>query len=233
MDVIYRLCSEDVLSFVSNRENAEEVLNQVRRSFSCMEELQVFVDVVESDINCDKRKKYSLITIEANELNLLEIFPSDVYTLPIGFTLLALETANYLFHLHVEENWSGKFLSYDFYRKDYYSLDKYTLKSIVSETLEEQIERDSFYEYSLKYFIRLFVKFLANGKEYIELAKDDESAVLVDREILQYYLEEDDDVNPDFPKTVKDFKETYIYDDVCEFLSYLERTGRSYFQYKY
>lgn len=233
MEVVYRLCSEDVLSFVSNKENGAEIMKQVQRSFSCMEELKVFVEVVESAVNWEKNEKFSLITVVENRLDLLEKTQDHIYTLPSGFTLLSLETDNHLFLLHVEENWCGKFLSYDVYRKEYYSRENYTLMSVVSEALQEQIERDSFYEYSMTYFVRLFVRYLANGKEIIELAKDDESVVLVDKEILQDYLEEDDSGSPDFPKTVKDFKEQYIYDDACEFLNYLSRTGRSYFQYNY
>ncbi len=232
MDVVYRLCSEDVLSFVSNRENGEEVLNQVRRSFSCMEELQVFVEVVESAINSEKREKFTEIEIEANHLDLVENYPEEVKLLPTGTTLLALETANHLFHLGLDQDWGDKFLTYDIYRKDYYATNKYTLCNLVSEALDEQIERDSFYEYSLPYFVRLFAEFLANRKEQVELRKDDESAVLVDRDIFEKYLEEDDDTNPDFPKTIKEFLNLYTFDDVQEFLNTLTRIGHSYFLYR-
>lgn len=232
MDVVYRLCSEDVLSFVSNRENGEEVLNQVRRSFSCMEELQVFVEVVENAINSEKREKFTQIEIEANHLDSVENYPEDVSILSTGATLLALETVNHLFHLHLEQNYGDKFLSYDIYQKDYYTQNKFTLCNLVSIALDEQIERDSFYEYSLPYFIRVFAEFLANGKEQIVLTNDDNSAVLVDRDILEEYLEEDDDTNPDFPKNINDFLNSYIYDDVQEFLYTLTRRGNRYFLYK-
>ena len=113
MDVVYRLCSEDVLSFVSNRENGEEVLNQVRRSFSCMEELQVFVEVVESAINSEKREKFTQIEVEANHLDLVENYPEAVKLLATGTTLLVLETANHLFQLSLAQDWGDKFLTYD------------------------------------------------------------------------------------------------------------------------
>lgn len=232
MDVVYRLCSEDVLSFVSNRENGEEVLNQVRRSFSCMEELQVFVEVVESAINSEKREKFTQIEVEANHLDLVENYPEEVKLLATGTTLLALETANHLFHLHSEQNWCGKFLSYDIYRKDYYSTNKYTLSGLVSKALEEQIEHVSFNEYLLPYFVRMFTEFLANGKEQIELRNDDESFVLVEKGILEKYLEEEDDTNPDFPKTIKEFFNSYTFDDVQEFLDTLTRRGSSYYLYR-
>ncbi|MDT2391725.1 hypothetical protein ABQD97_20350 [Enterococcus avium] len=232
MDVVYRLCSEDVLSFVSNRENGEEVLNQVRRSFSCMEELQVFVEVVESAINSEKREKFTQIEVEANHLDLVENYPEAVKLLATGTTLLVLETANHLFQLSLAQDWGDKFLTYDIYRKDYYATNKYTLCNLVSEALDEQIERDSFYEYSLPYFVRLFGEFLANRKEQVELRKDDESAVLVDRDIFVRYLEEDDDTNPDFPKTIKEFLNSYTFDDVQEFLNILTRRGNSYFLYR-
>lgn len=232
MDKIYRLSSEDVLSFVSNRENGEEVLNQVRRSFSCMEELQVFVEVVESAVNSEKREKFTQIEIGANHLDLLENYLEEVKFLSTGTTLLALETANHLFHLSLGQDWGAKFLTYDIYRKDYYATNKYILCNLVSEALDEQIERDSFYEYSLSYFVRLFAEFLTNRKEQIELRKDDESVVLVDRNIFEKYLEEDDDTNSDFPKTIKEFLNSYNYDDVQEFLDTLTRRGNSYFLYR-
>lgn len=232
MDVVYRLNSEDVLSFVSNRENGEEVLNQVRRSFSCMEELQVFVEVVEGAINDEKKDKCTQIEIVVNQLQLVVNYTEDVKLLSTGTTLLALETANHLFHLSLNQDWGNKFLSYDIYRKDYYFTNKYTLFNLVSEALAEQIERDSFYEYSLPYFIRLFAKFLANGKEQVELRKDDESMVLVDRDIFEEYLEEEDDVHQDFPKNIPDFLNSYIYDDVQEFLYSLTQRNNSYFLYR-
>jgi hypothetical protein len=232
MDVVYRLCSEDVLSFVSNRENGEEVLNQVRRSFSCMEELQVFVEVVESAINSEKREKFTQIEVEADHLDLVENYPEDVKFLSTGTTLLTLETANHLFHLSLDQDWGDKFLTYDIYRKDYYATKKYTLCNLVSEALDEQIERDSFYEYSLSYFVRLFAEFLANGKEQIELRNDDESFVLVEKGILEKYLEEEDDTNPDIPKTIKEFFNSYTFDDVQEFLDTLTRRGNTYYLYR-
>lgn len=229
MDVVYRLSSEDVLSFVSNRENGEEVLNQVRRSFSCMEELQVFVEVVEGAINSEKKDRFTHIDIDVNQLQLVANYPEDVKFLSKGATLLALETANHLFHLSLDQDWGDKFLSYGIYRKDYYATNKYTLCNLVSEALAEQIERDSLFEYSLSYFIRLFAEFLANGKEHVELRKDDESSVLVDRVIFEEYLEEEDDTNPDFPKMFNEFLNLYTFDDVQEFLDTLTRRGNSYF----
>ncbi|WP_314576477.1 hypothetical protein [Enterococcus gilvus] len=231
METVYRICSEDVLSCLSNRENGEEVLNQVRRSFSCMEELQVFVEVVENAINREKKDNFTPIEIKENQLDLVVNYPEGVNTLPTGATLLVLETANYLFHLLLEQYWGGKFLSYDIYRKDYYSCDKYTLDNFVSNDLESIIEQDSSYEYSLQYFMRLFGKFLANGEEQIILRKDDESSVVIERTILEEYLTDDDDVTMDYPKTVEDFQNKYIYDDVHELLEYLKRQGKKYFQF--
>jgi len=233
METVYRICIEDVLSFVKNKENSEQVLRNVRSYFTCMEELGYFVKESESIINSEKKDKYSLIKIRLNRLDRIKNYPEDVYTLSSGKPLLVLETEYHLFQLFVEENWSGKFLSYDVYRKDYYMPDRYTVFNLVSEALHEQAERDSDFEYSLHYFIRLFVEFLANGREHIELGNDDESAVLVDREIFEEYLEDEDDTNPHFPKTVKEFLEVYIYDNVHEFLETLKRSGNSYFLYRY
>lgn len=232
MQTIYRICSEDVLSFVKNKENGDQVLKAVYSSFTCMEELGYFIEETETNINNDKKDKHSLIEIKLNELEAVECCEEDVYSLSSGFMLLVLETRYHLFHLYVEENWSGKFMSYDVYRKDYYSLDGYKLIQLVSEALPEQIGRDSFFEYTLIYFIKLFIKYLTNGKDYIQLAKDDESTVLVDRDVLEKYLREDDDVNPDYPKNVRDFLKSYIYDDVQEFLNTLSRRGDSYFLFR-
>lgn len=233
MQTIYRICSEDVLSFVKNKENGEQVLKAVYSAFTCMEELGYFIEETESIINRDKRDKYSLIEIKLNKLATVDNYQEDVYKLSSGHMLLVLETDYHLFYLFVEENWSGKFLTYELYRKDYYCLEEYRLFNIVSETLSDYIERVTDFEYSLQYFIRFFAEFLANGSEHIELTKDDDSAVLVDRYQFEKYLEEEDDVNPDYPKTVKEFMKSYTYDDVQEFLDTLGRRGYSYFLYRY
>ncbi len=104
MESIYRISSEDVSQYLGNRKNEKRVFNQVRRSFSCTEELQV------------------------------------------------------------EENCCGKFLSYDIYRKDYYSSEKYTLFNLVSKAFEDRAKQVTLSEYFLDYFIRSFAEFLANGE---------------------------------------------------------------------
>lgn len=232
METIYRISSEDVSQYLGNRENEKKVFNQVRRSFSCMEELQVFVEIVERSINREKNDNEMLIHVEVNQLDSVNNCFKSIHTLPTGFTVLALATTNYLFHLQVEENWCGKFLSYDIYRKDYYSSEKYTLLNLASKALEDRTEQGPPYEYFLDYFIRLFAKFLANGEEQIVLSKNEETSIVIARTVLEDYLAEDDDVNADYPKTVNEFENQYIYDDVFEFEFYLNKSGKTYFQYE-
>lgn len=233
MQTIYRICSEDVLSLVKNKENGEQVLRHVFSAFSCVEELGYFIEETESNINHEKVDKFSLIEIKLNRMDTVDNYSEDFHSLSSGHMLLVLETAHHLLHVFVEECWSGKFLSYDLYRKDYYLPERYTLFNIVSQELNDLIEKDSSFEYSLHYFVRFFAEFLANGREHIELTKDDDSSVLVDKDIFKSYLEDEDDTNPDFPKTVEDFMKSYTFDDVEEFLSVLSRRGSSYFLFKY
>lgn len=220
METVYRICSEDVLSFVKNKENGGLIMNTVRRTFTCMDELESFVEAVECELNEKKHDKFSLIEIKLNRLHLVRDYP-NVLTLEHGDMLLVLETEYHLLHISMEENWSGKFLSFDFYRKDYFSSDDYKLYNILSDALIEQIEKYSFFEFSLEFFIHLFVSFLTDDREYIALKNDDESVVLVDRYMFDDYLGKD--VNLGTTKALNEFKNEYTYDDVNEFLDYLVR----------
>jgi hemerythrin-like domain-containing protein len=89
---VYRLCTKDVESFLTNKEHLPVVAERVRKDFSCMESLGYFVKSVKEQLRSEK--KASRLTIKVLEDNFKRLTNKTVQ-LERGKVFLRLETQQY------------------------------------------------------------------------------------------------------------------------------------------
>ena len=200
---VYRLCTKDVESFLTNKEHLAIVAERVRKDFSCMESLSYFVKSVEEQLRSEQ--KASRLTIHVLEDNFKRLTNKTVQ-LKRGEVFLRLETQQYGMRVYLHSNeWSGAFLAYEFYSKE-------EIGHIceMNESLSDGLARLDIdtKEPTVWDCYLLFSRFLSSETELVFLCAKD-YALVVSEWILEEYIEDVDGAEEDFPESVVDFLDTY------------------------
>ncbi|PEH49501.1 hypothetical protein [Enterococcus faecium] len=219
-DIVYRLSTQDICLFLTNKEHLSEVSRRVKKDFSCMEGLKYFIQSVEEQIY--NEKKSSQLKVEVIQSN-IKLYENNPLIKETGQELLRFETKKYVMEVLVESNeLVNRYISFIIYSKHYYSETEYVSIFETTEDMEEKMEELNSKAFNVWDYYMVFAQFLTSDVELVMLWGFD-YVLTVPESFLEEYIEEVDNPGDNYPTTLTDFLDMYTYVDTEEIQHEMDR----------
>ncbi|EPI02327.1 hypothetical protein D920_00383, partial [Enterococcus faecalis 13-SD-W-01] len=194
---VYRLSTEDIERFLTNKEHLAIMTERVRNDFSCLNWLEYFIKNEEEQLRSEKKASQLTIHVLKDTFKRL----TNKTELKRGEVFLRLETQQYGMRVYLDRNeWSGSFLAFEIYNKE-------EIGHIceMNESLSDGLARLDIdtKEPTVWDCYLLFSRFLTSETELVFLCAKD-YALVVSEWILEDYIEDVDGAEEEFPESVVD-----------------------------